>query len=422
MSLPVEIHPTLDHRGRCLNCGCPVKSSALRFVGWRPLCEGTCPSCGHLHLWDLPTGHAFVYPSTIDLTGGEAAGQWFESQVIDGLGRPDGNDVAFSVERREPVDEAVLLNCLDFVYGHSLLKLLNAQHHLDDLHTPLIVLVPSALSSLVPEGPAEVWTVDEPFGRLRGAVPQLEEALLEEIGRLRRCTLSPAYPHPHPSAWDIGRFTGPLTARRVGEPSLLFVLREDRVWGGTPAEQRENLRATWATLRSAFPEAGAAAIGVSALSDLPAGMEDAQAEHPDARTEAAWLALMSGADLAIGVHGSNMLLPSALARATIELVPRHRYGNVANASLVTEPDPLLALFRHRFVYGDDELRDVTPQLVAELALTTIRDGPNFRERFAGALAGEVDAPLRPPEPRFEPEPEVEPRRGTLSRLLLRRGA
>jgi len=284
------------------------------------------------------------------------------------------------------------------------------------------VLAPSALAPLVPDGAAEVWTVDEPFGRLRGALPKLEEAVLEEIRRLGRCTLSPSYPHPHPSTWDIGRFTGPLAPRRVGEPSLLFVLREDRLWGGTPAEQRENFRATWEALRSAFPEAGAAVIGLSALSDLPSGMADLQAERPDDRTEAEWLALMNGADLAIGVHGSNMLLPSALARATIELVPRHRYGNVANASLVTEPDALLALFRHRFVYGDDKLKDVTPDLVAELALTTIRDGPNFRERFAGALAGQLDAPVRPPEPRFAPtEPAVE-RRKRLSRLRLRRGA
>lgn len=45
----------------------------------------------------------------------------------------------------------------------------------------------------------------------------------------------------------------------------------------------------------------------------------------------------------MGVHGSNMLLPSAHARATLVLMPRKRWGNFIQDILFQEPNPRLAL-------------------------------------------------------------------------------
>ena len=46
----------------------------------------------------------------------------------------------------------VVLNCIDKLYGHCLLKLINAQYHLDCISkSSLIVIVPKFLRWMVPE-------------------------------------------------------------------------------------------------------------------------------------------------------------------------------------------------------------------------------------------------------------------------------
>ena len=63
-------------------------------------------------------------------------------------------------------EDTCSLNCLDTLYGHGLLKLLNAQHYLEQCpEMELVVLVPHYLRWMVPEGVAEVWTLDLPVRR-----------------------------------------------------------------------------------------------------------------------------------------------------------------------------------------------------------------------------------------------------------------
>jgi hypothetical protein len=385
---PFTLTPLEERDLDCPHGDGTIRFTRLRLVGWRLLHEGACDGCGHTFVRDLPTGHGLVYPSLIDVTEGRGWGQWFENDTLHALSEPDPGPVAVTIERRAEAREAVFLNCLDFVYGHSVHKLLNAQWHLDEPDgQPLVALVPSSLAALVPDGTAEVWVVDEPFRRLRGGLPALEERVLRELERFDRCVLSPCYPHPHPSTWSIERFTGPLAGERVGRPSIVLSVREDRLWGGSERRHRRNLARLWERIRAELPDAGAAVIGVSRLDLVPDGVLDLRSTAPDAAVERRWLELMRGADLALGVHGSNMLLPSALAAATVELVPENRFGNVIHASLIAEPDPLLAVFRYRYLYGDDELRDLAPERVADVAVTVLREQPNFTERLAGLYAG-----------------------------------
>jgi hypothetical protein len=385
---PFALTPTEEREHECPRCDGTIFFARIRLVGWRLLHLGTCEGCGHEFVRDLPTGHGLVYPSLVDVTEGAGWGQWFERDIIGALREPDDGPASMKVERHAEVGEVIFLNCLDFVYGHSVHKLLNAQRHLDDPHgPPLVAMVPSSLAALVPDGAAEVWIVDEPFQRLRGWIRALEDEVLGELARFDSCLLSSCYPHPHPSTWDIERFTGALQAERVGRPSIVMSVREDRLWGGSERRHRRNLARLWRRVREAFPEAGAAVIGMSQLDLVPDGLLDVRAAAPDAVVERRWLNLMRGADMAVGVHGSNMLLPSALAAAALELVPQNRFGNVTHASLIAEPDPLLALFRYRYLYGDDELRDVGPERVADIAITVLREQSGFTERLAGVYAG-----------------------------------
>jgi hypothetical protein len=403
---PVALRPPPPTAGACPRDGSPLDVAALRFPGARFVVEGTCPACGHRYVQDLPTAHAIVYPSTLDLDTGEAHGQWFEPELREGHAAPDVAPVALRVEIRRAGPRALVLNALDPVYGHALLKLLNADRLAAEVQDGegLVVVVPAALAHLVPAAAAEAWVVDEPLSRLRGWLADLDARIAAELERFTSARLAAAAPHPHPSTFDLSRYTGPLEPRRFGEPSIVLCLRPDRFWGRSAHDQRKRYERLADALREAFPAAGIAALGLVASAAIPARVTDLTAERPDAATEAAWLAALAGADLAVGVHGSNMLLPSGLARSTLELLPEDRYGNAFQATLATDVDPLATLYRHRTLYGAADLRDVAPERVSAIAFELLVGGPHFRARLLGPVAGQRDVPPRPGEPLFGTPP------------------
>jgi FkbM family methyltransferase len=410
-----SLRPLPERAGRCPRCDRELGVNRLRLPGWRALLDGTCESCGHRYLQDLPAGHGLVYPATLDLDTGDvfdpAGASWFSSWLRPAWEQPDGRPVALAIDVREQREHAVLLACLDPIYGHSLLKLLNVQRELAG-DAGVVVLVPSSLSALVPDGVAEVWTVDERPGRFRGWLLDLEERLGAEVERFGALMLSPAYPHPHPSTYDLDALVGGIEPERGGDPSVVLSVRDDRLWG---RDQRRNVERLVELVALEFPGASFTAVGVGGESALPAGVADLRSQAPADADERRWLALMRGADLAIGVHGSNMLLPSGLARATLELIGEERYGNVFQGTLLAGTDPFAALGAHRVVYGDAELGDVRPERVAAVALSILREGDRFERLMTGAAAGQgghepvapiaaSPAPAPPPAPRLRPSP------------------
>ena len=409
MTVPFALRPLPERGGACPRDGEAFAITALRFGGWRSLLEGRCPSCGHRYVQDLPAAHGLVYPSTLDLDTGETHGQWFETELREHWMAPDDAPVALEVDIRRGAPDPVLVDCLDPVYGHALLKLLGAQPYLE---RGVVALVPRSLAPLVPDAAAEAWVLDAPLDRLRARLTAVESRVDEELDRLGRCAYAPVPAHPHPETFSLETFTGPLEPLRIGTPSVLLSLRPDRLWGRSPRDQRRRYGRLVAELRGRFPDLGAAAIGVVPAGAVPDGCEDLTDERPDGATERRWLAACAGADLLVGVHGSNLLLPSGLAGATVELLPRDRYGNHLQATLVAEPDPLAALYLHRVVHGDADLRDVTPARVADVAASTLGGAAHFLERQLGPLAGQARPPAvsrapigAPPAPRWQSAPD-----------------
>jgi FkbM family methyltransferase len=375
-----------DRGGSCPRCEEPLRLRRLRIAGWRMLADGDCSRCSHRYLQDLPAGHGLMYPATLDLDSGEVLqsgyGPWFADALRPMWEQPDTGPVSLTIKGGGASSPAVLLNCLDKIYGHSLLKLLNVARHLEDGRA-VIVLIPTSLRELVPAGVTETWIVDEPTSRFAGWLVDLEARLAAELDRVGDCELSPAFPHPHPSTYSLDALLGELAPERVGGPSIVLSVRADRTWGPDDRAQEKNVAQLVLRLSSAFPGAGYAAIGGAAPGGLPKSVADLTRPAPDSETERRWLGLMRGADLAIGVHGSNLLLPTGLARASIELLPAERYGNALQATLPSTLDPVTALIRHRTLYGADDLADVAPDRVAEVAISLLRE----RERMEHVLAG-----------------------------------
>ena len=394
----IPLRPTPDRSGSCPRCAEPLRLRRFRMAGWRMLADGNCSRCGHRYLQDLPAGHGLMYPATLDLDTGEVLqsghGPWFADALRPMWVRPDAEPVALTVQRAGDPGPAVLLNCLDKIYGHALLKLLNLPRHLEDGQRGVIVLIPSSLRELVPPGVAETWIVDEPTWRFSSWLVDLETRLAHELDRVGDCVLSPAFPHPHPSTYSIDALLGDLAPERVGDPSIVLSLRADRSWGRDSRAQEKNVAQLWDRLSSAFPGAAWTAVGAAPPGGLPGSVADLTRTHPDRETERRWLGLLRGADLVIGVHGSNLLLPTGLARASIELLPAERYGNALQATLLSSLDPVTALVRHRTLYGSDDLGDITPRRVADVAVSVLRERERMEYVLAGPGAGIGDAPAR----------------------------
>lgn len=354
----------------------------------RVVVEGRCQACGHALLQDLPTGYGRLYPTTLDLDTGEAWGRWFPDLLIEGWAEPDDDPVPFEIVGSASGSAVVFLPALDFVYGHALMALLNAQHHID-AGDRVVVLVPRSLAHLVPSDVDEAWIVDAPFDRLRGWLTDLDHRVSHELSRFEKVVLSPVFPRPHPSLWDLVRFTGALDEERYGEPSIVFAARSDRLWSKNADGQRRRFEDVLAGVRHRLPTAGGTIVGVGVPTgpDGGHGMRDLRSSMPSRASEERWLRILVGADVVIGVHGSNMLLPSGLSRATIELLPEDRFGNFGDASLLTVSDPARVLFRHRTLMGSADLSDVTADRVAAVALALLEGTESFQRTVLGPGSG-----------------------------------
>src|SRR4051812_44165901 len=130
---PQALRPLPRTAGTCPRCDRPLEVETLHLPGWRMIVEGGCAGCGHRYLQDLRFGHGLVYPATLDLNTGEIYDRgvtWFGRWLSPAWQAPSPREVELAIEGAGVTRPAVLLNCLDPVYGHALCKLLNAERHI----------------------------------------------------------------------------------------------------------------------------------------------------------------------------------------------------------------------------------------------------------------------------------------------------
>jgi hypothetical protein len=300
----------------------------------------------------------------------------------------------------------VLLNCLDTLYGHSLLKLLNAQYYLDRHgDVDLVLMVPSLLAWMAPDGAAQVWSVGLPLRRGTEWNDWLAREVRRRVEAFGAVSLGHALSHPRPDEFDIERFTRvkpfPLGewGARLERPTVTFIWRDDRPWRGpvntaqsgrlerlgrliasrprARDEQHERVSELAEALRRDLPALDFAVTGLVnnvGRGELPGWVEDLRRTTLDADAERRWCERYAASHVVVGVHGSNMLLPSAHAGGVVELIGPERWGNFTQDVLFRDAaDCRETLFRYRFV---DEA--TTPSAVARLVNLMLTKRESFR--------------------------------------------
>jgi len=368
----IQIKPSIEYKGDCPRCSGELVALKLLWQGIHVCAVSECRSCCAEIVADLKVGQAFFTPYMVDvekglLTGDEAQCRWFGTPLLESLQHPDNDqNISLNVEKISNHSKVIILNCIDFLYGHALLKLLNADAHLRE--TPdlgLIVIVPRYLRWMIPKGVAEVWSVNIPLAKARSFYPHLNLLIHFECERFDEVYVSPA--HSHPQKFDISRFTDverhDFSSERF---RITFIWREDRPWFvrriwiriGRRLSVVKSLLLAWqnfkvtklfSALRASFPAAEFTIAGLGTATAFPTWVEDRRVDAYDDEKERQLCRVYSESRLIIGVHGSNMLLPSAHAGMTIDLMPDDRWPNMAQDMLYQETDSRMAAYRYRYL-------------------------------------------------------------------------
>lgn len=400
----IKIQPNIDYKTCCPRCRKPLNCDKLLWQGIHVCAESHCKDCRIEIVSDLKVGHAIYYPYQVDVTnqrlfGGAPSSSWFGLPLLESLMNPTNDDtLRLTVEQNKKHDSVVILNCIDYLYGHSLLKLLNAEREMNkNPGRGVIVIIPKCLRWMVPPNVAEIWSVNVPLSRAKQYYPRLDLLIKEQCRRFQTVYLSLA--HSHPKYFSITGYTGVAKHDWSGDPyRITFIWREDRLWvGGNPRISRWMFRlgmkkilltlqkmkvvALFFRMRQRLPDALYTVAGLGKAAVFPGWIEDKRVTAFDYQKEREACRLYAQSRLVIGVHGSNMLLPSAHAGMIIDLMPEERGENIAQDIIFDEADSRMAVYRYRFVPATTGVRQV-----ADIARTQIETFSWYRYAMRDELA------------------------------------
>lgn len=423
----ISLHPNPQADCECVYCRTPLEKLGWLITGMRNLADLRCPQCGREFYGDLRAGQALYTPLLLEKETGEVHDdygiKWFAGWLREAYAGRTNKPLPFKVQEHAPITRAVvLLNCLDAVYGHALLKLLNAQHYLE--HRPdvdVIVMVQPFLEWMIPEGVAQVWTIDLPLRRGTEWNDWLASEVRRRVEAFSRVKLSVALSHPHPDDFEIERFTRitpfPLDewATRLERPTVTFIWRDDRLWQTAIeptsdslsrvkrrlkrpehplSEQRRKVSFLADTLSRECASLDFAVAGIGEPGGLPASILDMRRTELNAGVEREWCERYAASHIVVGVHGSNMLLPSAHAGGCVELIGSERWGNFLQDILFRPADCREMFFRYRFMPDTTDAAQLAQLLSSMLRgfpgwLALMGTGVCGREKNHSSFRGQV---------------------------------
>lgn len=378
----IEIKPTFSCKFTCPECSSSsITVKEIVFPGIRVLADCVCDQCKFEFLNDLPVGHALYYPMKLgkkNLKVYDAFDfKWFAKPLVNSYKNQLTEKIKIDEKIITAQDEVIILNCLDYLYGHVLLKLFNVQFYLERFPDKgVIVLAPKSFEWLIPDGVAETWLVDEKIKNLQNWMTELDTFVKEKIKHYKRVYLSPVYSHPELNKIDISIFTKvkPFDINLFSQKNatVTFVYREDRLWHSNAFEyfifrafrkfkllnytrwyfltiQNLKISRLLKTLKKKFPDAKLNVVGMGKFGSFPEFVTDLRSTSISVQTEKKWCEAYSESHLVVGIHGSNMLIPTALAAGFLEILPSDRIGNITQDVFAKYNDRQM-LFLGRFLH------------------------------------------------------------------------
>jgi hypothetical protein len=358
----IRLFPTPFNVFTCPNCSNrDNKLERIIFQGIHLIADLECKRCGFLHYQDFPVGHGITNPAIIDKQNlkliSPLEGDWFSQPLLDSLKNPLDKPIVVEKTINAPVasaDNIIFFNCLDGWYGHVLLKLLNIQfYHEKYPDFKKIVLIPKGFNWIVPYYADEVWCADLKLSDTKNYYLQLENFIQTELKKYNFVYHSSGFSHPSLQSIEVKDFfkvtpfnIADFDSSRV---QITFIYREDRLWIHPFLNRIFNyleyrkikfakkiflylqvikINKLARQLKKAIPQGELYVCGLGNTFSLNKTIIDKRYCKISEDTEMEWCKIYSKSHLVIGIHGSNMLIPSSLAASWIEILPDDRLGNI----------------------------------------------------------------------------------------------
>lgn len=352
---------------------CPVCKMATQIgkvviIGSHVCSRQICKACETDFLCDLPSAHGALFPNQLDvnsdlLYGDAIAKAWFGTPLQVAWKNPSPKCIDVLIEKLNTADEVVFVPCIDYYYGHAVLKLLSIFDLLKK-NISVVVLVPKWLRWLVPKEVAEVWTVDIPLRQGQKYFPSVSNQVWKELERFKSVKLGEA--RTHPNVENPEKFTGHKEHSWDDEFfRISYIWRDDRLWVsegflgrifhrlppiGRYVQKRKVIHLMKLLQMENLPNVKFTIISIGSSPKMPKWIDNQNFSPPlQKEAETGLCRLYSESRVVIGIHGSNMLLPSWHAGATLDLMPNERWGNFGQDILYGDPNPRHASVRCRFV-------------------------------------------------------------------------
>jgi hypothetical protein len=388
----IRIYPRIESDLHCPYCKTIMVNKQLAWQGVHICADAYCNNCNESFYSDLQVGQGVLQSLSIDKTTGRIfdnngvaqSENWYTTS-LKALLTPTEHEINIEVEKRKEFRKVVILNTVDFIYGHSLLQLLNLQRIIKyaPADTGIVVVVQPMMRWLVPkESIAEVWTVHLSFNDVGQYYASVSQQLNAQLKRFDNCFISNGYVIPTNEAVNIEMFTNvkPFTFNGKGKKRITFVWREDagRLWVRNiyilkgfkkigisrlllPLHHRRVNR-LMTKIKKKLDNSDNYQFTVAGLGKygkFPGFINDCRVSTFSEDIERNLCRVYAESEMVIGVHGSSMLLPSAHAGMAVSLMPSKRWGNYGEDLLIKETDARVALFQKRILPMDLNLSHVT---------------------------------------------------------------
>lgn len=398
----IELHPDFKAQATCPQCRSENSNINKHiFQGIHVLIDCTCRSCNSDFFHTLPIAHDSLFPIAFTKNGKAAdypsrAKVWLAEPLISSVIRE--NSIQLPIEKLvfEQRDEAILLNCLDDCFGHVYTKLWNAQFLLEAYpDKAVIVLIPENASWLVPKGVCEIWSVKGNLSQMKKCISNLDEFVRDQKSRFLAIYLSTVQVYVDTNKVDFNKFLKmerfDISKFNQHKPTVTFVLREDRFWHTNRVEEllnrlsiklslgrflkelfvwRQNILVK-KTIKYLFKKKPHIKINIAGLGNrgmFPSEVRDLRVRKISYKVEQEWCRVYSESHLVIGVHGSNMLIPTSLSAGFIEILPEHKIPHIGEDTVMHHSG------RYAMLLGRHVDAFITPGLLSEHIMSMLDFG------------------------------------------------
>lgn len=387
----IQLFPDPTNNFVCPRCNHEqVRIENIIFQGIHLLGDLQCTHCGLAYYQDFPVGHGITYPVIIDKKSltpiSPLKDEWFSKPLLKSLGNPSGKKINIEKTFNAPIspgDSIIFFNCLDAWFGHVLLKLFNIKfYHEKYPEFKKIVLMPTGLAWMVPDYADEIWSADLKLPDTKNYYLQLGNFIREELKQYQRVYYSAGYSHPQLQNVEVKDFfkTAPFKIENFGAPPvrITIIYREDRLWINPFVSRVFNylqyrnikfanriflfmqllrINKLALQLKKSFPAVELIVCGKGKTFSFNSAIADKRSAKISTTTELEWCKIYSESHIVIGIHGSNMLIPSSLAAAWIEILPDDRLGNITQ-DLFCKYNNNIMMFFGRFVSEYDPVKRI----------------------------------------------------------------